>query len=924
MVSNLNKVSVFISSKCDNEDDIQSGRIKYSVTRKALKLLLEESGMCNVYAFEEGTATSFNVVNSYMDKLDDADLVIVLVDNKDGITSATMKEIGRVKALGKKCIYFFCDEREKNITELQNELQSSTKNSRFYVVHEFADLAKYAYDAVVNDIMTIYISYCKGRVDYQEEQNESDENTVNIELSTAQDILIHKKLFSEFIFSKYIVQKEAGVSFGDVECKNPADDNCSSLLGWVIGSSQTKNSDFTKIKYDTKSIHKGNVQKLIIIRFEAVEQYFHGNINLCIEKLKECIAFCKSCKNIPKWLYNDIALDLRNIQIERDREDDVINFKTEGQKILDDDQEPLYYPIIDRTVSDYRECIVKNYLKNVNKSTYTVNIGGIDNTLDKVVDAFIVAYYYGSITHMIMTRQRLYEYLIGVSLDIRSHKMFMFCVELLLLANDEKNLKMFLNNYGENTNNINAKDVEHMLRAIEKQPVKTRYIMSKQLALKYFGYYYSDETFSKESIQILEIMDECIVNKYSTSILIKTMFDVFSDNAYRWEEEQVLEFVLVIFEKQLKRYYDDAYRFIYNFKFKTLSIESQEKLQELIINSLRDDEIRKQCHNLGIAAQNVRQQETISHEELDTSVEKYLKEFYRDTYILNTQNHSAEKGWEYVKKYTDVIKADNENQAKNGVYSRKAYNPYRTIGNIIVKDEIELRSEQLKYILESLKDTLLSNTQTVDAKCDALELICILQLLKPRNKRIKKIVMDIEPKWHEIKVAMDDSLVHEHSEENLDFIFCMLKSVLGIQRELDINISLMHIQNSNIPEQISALRCVERLASYGILKYFNINEKNILFQYVFSATYNANYDVRFYAMSALVKIMNYTERQLCLERFVEMMDNEPYKGKVGLLYRLRDEDISDPKVRFILDKGVNDSHFWVKKVAGDILKSKTY
>lgn len=68
------------------------------------------------------------------DPLADSDLVIVIVDNKDGITQATMNEINRAKALKKKCIYIFCDQREKNITELQAQLQEDTSNPRISII----------------------------------------------------------------------------------------------------------------------------------------------------------------------------------------------------------------------------------------------------------------------------------------------------------------------------------------------------------------------------------------------------------------------------------------------------------------------------------------------------------------------------------------------------------------------------------------------------------------------------------------------------------------------------------------------------------------------------------------------------------------------------------------------------------------------
>ena len=66
------KVRVFISSKCDSKEEIAKGIIKYSVMRKALALLLEETNMCNVFAFEEASRTSRSVIDSYMEPLADA------------------------------------------------------------------------------------------------------------------------------------------------------------------------------------------------------------------------------------------------------------------------------------------------------------------------------------------------------------------------------------------------------------------------------------------------------------------------------------------------------------------------------------------------------------------------------------------------------------------------------------------------------------------------------------------------------------------------------------------------------------------------------------------------------------------------------------------------------------------------------------
>lgn len=509
------KVSVFISSKCDNDEEVKQGILKYGVMRKSLTLLLEETNMCKVYVFEKGLGTSYDIVHSYMDYLDDCDLVIVLVDNKDGVTPATQKEINRAKALHKKCIYIFCDQYENKTTELQEQLQSDTTNPRFSIAHEFSDMPEIAYKAVINDILQLYISYCKGRVDYNSldnSQSETDDNS-NFNVSTLNEDSVTKESLKGYSFTKYLVKKEANIAFEKVSSEPGVDFNCGCLEGLVIGSLMTDMPDFSNIKSDIRQLHTGDLQKLVLLRYDAIEEYFCGNLQKCIELLSKCYDCYSSSKEIPKWLLNDVAIDLRNIEIELDRENDVTNFNFKGQEILDQNSTPLYYPVLDRIVADYSGDILKCQLKDLMQSPYTVNIGGVDYILDKVTNAFLVAYQYGSLSHLLLHRKRLYEYLAIISYTVKDHKMFIFVIKLLLLANDEKMLKQFWTSYGENTNSINNNDIEYLCRGIEKQKIENRNVVARILLLKYFGYYYSDEQFKEETEFLFDRVEKYIIDK---------------------------------------------------------------------------------------------------------------------------------------------------------------------------------------------------------------------------------------------------------------------------------------------------------------------------------------------------------------------------------------------------------------------------
>lgn len=919
MQINREKVSVFISSRCDSAEDKKNGTIKYGVMRKSLKLLLEETGICDVYAFEESHATTVDVVHSYMDKLDDADLVIIIIDNKDDVSDATLKEISRAKAHNKKCIYIFCNEREKEATSVQKDLLSSLKNPRYYEVSDFTDIARSAYEAVISDIIGIFNSYCRGRVEYREEDEEklSEENSIDLEVAGDTDLT--KEFIDGFAYTKYVAKKASNLALGETKDASDQDKNCAALLGLILGEPENLKVDFASIKNDIKSYHRGNIQKVVMARYEAVELYFSGKLSECVEKLSECVEICKACKNIPKWLYNDVALDLRNMQVELDKEKDTFNYNSSGQELLNQDNEPLYYPVIDRIVSEHNENIYKHMMKNATQSPFAVNIGGADYSIDKVCSSFIVAYAYGSITHMLLIRKRLYEYLITLSLEVRDHRMFMLCVRLLVLSGESKTLKSYLKAYGENTNNINTQDARKLLESTAYQSIKVQQIIARELLLQHFGYYFSDEDFKAEYEDLVKKVKKCITDKYAVSYVVKPLLDAYYDIRYRIDESEILEFVYYLHANNIRLYYDDAFKLLYHLPLKSVSKVNQREYQAFVIRCLEDSEIRERCNNLCLAAQTLRQVETIGHSKLDACVKKTCPVFYKDTYLLNTSDLDDTMGWSYVEKYIETIRNDNATQGKNGTYHGNAFNPYITIGRILSKSELKLNNKQLKKLVDTLRGTLFADMQTIDAKVNAMELLCLIQLRYSRNKQVKELAGDIALNINVVFQAKELFMERGYSSANLKFVFALLQNILKTDAEKNISKSLISIQNDDIAVRITAMREIERLAEQGLMEACSDNANILLFHHTLSDSYSTNADLEFYAMSALSKMLDSTFRDRCLDRFVEMMDYEPYLVKVGMLYRISEVDKNDMKIKYIFEKGKNDSHYWVRHVSNKAL-----
>lgn len=77
------KLNVFISSKCADLDDAKDPNMKYTYVRRELQVLLESTGLFEVYNFDTETASSCSVEDHYLTNLDNSDIVVFLIDNGD-------------------------------------------------------------------------------------------------------------------------------------------------------------------------------------------------------------------------------------------------------------------------------------------------------------------------------------------------------------------------------------------------------------------------------------------------------------------------------------------------------------------------------------------------------------------------------------------------------------------------------------------------------------------------------------------------------------------------------------------------------------------------------------------------------------------------------------------------------------------------
>ena len=148
------KIQVFISSICGDTG-------KYDKVRANLKKAIEDTGLADVYTFEGKGSSVMTAREHYTLALENSDVCIFLIDNADGINPGVQNEIDTVRRCNIKALYYFCDETEKKMTEFQKSLLGAD-NAKSKTIHSFSELSQEGVQALVNDIVMIYVYYCRG------------------------------------------------------------------------------------------------------------------------------------------------------------------------------------------------------------------------------------------------------------------------------------------------------------------------------------------------------------------------------------------------------------------------------------------------------------------------------------------------------------------------------------------------------------------------------------------------------------------------------------------------------------------------------------------------------------------------------------------------------------------------------------------
>lgn len=887
------KLSIFLSSKCGG---------KYAIMRKALKQLLLETGLTDVYCFETEPGSSESMPSAYLNRIDFSDLFVLIVDNKDGISDATLSEYKRAKDFNKRIIAVFCDEKKKKKTEVQEEIITN-KTCKYDIAHEFSDITYLAYKAVMQDLVNVYS-------DKKEKQNEEDFETSK-SATISPNSFVEKNLLLGFDNIQKTIVNSAIRDVEKITYSSELDRLACNFLQVVLCNVKFNSEHFSSLKPLILERHSDPVKNIIDIRLDAVQFYFSGDIDECINKLKEAVKLALSDSTIPKWICNDIAIDLRNMLNTKSNINGEITIYNEGQKIINESEEYLYFPAIDRLSSNIKETAIKEYNKIYLQSPYTVSLGGLESIFKDIASYFCTALLYGSITHIKIVKDLLIDILQALRQEYSDAEFNAELIKLLILRFDDKTLDNIIRVFNQSYSIISSIEIQKVLDAITNLPYQHEQTHAKLLLLKHFGEYFSDEQYSISISWLSDYLES--IKKSDASIVAmhnEVIKQLFISNSRRLPVSLFVDYV-----KWLLSYNSflsvttacDLFRYLpYDKITKTEQIALRKLLREVILKN-------KDMHNLGDAIVAFCKNATIDISPLENAIRAKMNSFYEGVYCLEMYANDQKSSLSWIYKQTAKIKSRIQAQSQNE-HIGYGDNPFATINNIIVLNKLNLNEKEQTKIIQISCEFLKSPNQNAREKLYALELITNMFLSFSQTDLIKKEIEKLAQIQEDILKVYDDFFDRTSAVcLSFAFNFMLLLTDLTTVEQAMLNILLV-----NAMEECDIIACLSFLSRLSEkIDYKKLPDEIVaaLFQLCVSLQRQKERDIKYLSTKCLISLVNSKYQQIVLKQLSNCMDGENPEMKIAIVCQVKllkcDSSIKD----YILQKATIDNNYIVRDIA---------
>ena len=908
------KISIFISSRCGDNG-------KYDKVRKGLKEALEKTNFASVYLFEQTEASTLKAVDHYIWKLEDSDLCVFLVDNADGITPGVQKEIDTAKKNRIKSLFYFCDETKKERTQLEESLLGEN-NAKCKTVHRFEDLIQAGAKAFIDDITSVYHYYCRHKLDVIEEVPKPIQKTkigdakFNFVSSVPSSVLDSMDKCQDYI-SKLTIKQPAVHYPGEQKKTSVFDERCAMFLPVLFEGYSIYQFNTALFLDALKDWGDTAQQEVISKRWEAIQQYFLGDLDSCAKHLEDALQMARE-QVLPTWFINDIQLDLRNVQGHNAAIHNNYYAVSAAQQELAKNSEIIFYPLLDRYLEDLYENYLAELYKEALKPPHTVTVENVFSLHGmRLVSAFAVSMANGSLSQLLLFINRIRDFQFFLSRKYDAWYLKRDLLKYAIYLVKEKDVHALRELCPEVINCLSADEAAGIMEFCNNHPVEHDKFNSQLLGFGTVGYYLEDSVFEAYKIQLLKGMIQWIqdINKsFDTGHYI---FMCLEGVHYRLKQEEIAELCTLFMKLGEKRFFTDLYKLMARcINLSKMDMNVAKALINQINLQLDDENTLPLLGHYPYFLFVLRNQNRDLTEEMHTKVAQRLPNFFRNEYKLETTVTIQKDYADSIANYLNITKADNAAQGKNGQYSLHNGRELETIRRILMDEDFVCEEELLKDITDTAADTLLKTKQDLSTKVDAVGLLlCVALKYNAFKEKNLSVFTNITDQEEQIEVLNDPLFTSNVNVLALKIGIRLLKIATGQDAYQDFLELMPYIQNDKATTSAVTDLLVGYLEAAGGVRLPSKIEMIVLqndLQWL-----NSEYlKIRWNAVRILFAMLrNEENRGLVNRKLLNLIDSEGFYIKNLILRQSgKFEGITKDTKDYIFAKCENDSNFVVRLV----------
>lgn len=678
------------------------------------------------------------------------------------------------------------------------------------------------------------------------------------------------------------------------------------IIAWVIGKKDFPIQLLEQFQNELKSEFDINEDEVIEKRWVAMLEYFRGNIESSITIYQELLIKIKSGEQIESYFKDDILIDGRNINIQYNDKNNKYKLKDEFQEEINKNRHILANPIYDRIKTNIYEAAHKNSFGYKHKSKHTIIYSnGLENICNEIQKLIYVTIFYGSITHLKLSRELLSDILYLYADALEDEDLYLSSLRMLLLSNNTKKFEQLFNSLKCKTPKIYSNEFINSLLNQRNTVIKFYIDNYNCFLYKLFGKYLLDEEYLElENMMLseIEINDKININNiYNILKALKTNVSRIAN------KEKLFQIFLSYFENEYSRFYMEISEIINIIEIESLD-KNEKELFEKILDKLA---AKRKEYSLNII-------DVMVNYKKITKSNKYDEIIYENAHNIIVNNIIEEKNnYDTVKKIIDIMEErENEREKNPGLFTGYA-NEYTIGRNSFSKENYTRNLEELiltRYI-PLARRILNSKNQTIYEKIRHIKMLSNL-LIENNTEKYRNIILGIVDKIN-FESVYDDEF-RNRTIEDLNNNKKMLEFLLGIiSQEKMINTFCEAIFNNedNILEVLKCFNCINEKIE---LKDTNL-ENQLYFTFLYA--YNKDYDIDVKCKSySILKILLKSKYKI---NMIELINNNAnvctFEEAREIIKVLLYEKIENQYIKEIKEKLLKNNNYNIRRITNRYL-----